>query len=61
MMQSKMFALYEELLEAAARMGAITNTTMNDNYVSINIADGNKTYMLVVMLGEKEDIENDPV
>ena len=61
MMQPKMLDFYKRLLMAASDVGIITSTTMNDHYVSIDIADGNDTYLLTVMLGKKEDNENDPV
>lgn len=61
MMQPKMLDFYKRLLMAASDVGIITSTTMNDHYVSIDIADGNNTYLLTVMLGKKEDNENDPV
>ena len=61
MMQPKMLDFYKRLLMAAIDVGIITSTTMNDHYVSIDIADGNDTYLLTVMLGKKEDNENDPV
>ena len=61
MMQPKMLDFYKRLLMAASDVGIITSTTMNDHYVSIDIADGNNTYLLTVMLGKKEDNDNDPV
>ena len=61
MMQPKMLDFYKRLLMAASDVGIIASTTMNDHYVSIDIADGNDTYLLTVMLGKKEDNENDPV
>ena len=55
MMQPKMLDFYKRLLMAASDVGIIASTTMNNHYVSIDIADGNDTYLLTVMLGKKED------
>ena len=61
MMQPKILDFYKRLLMAASDVGIITSTTMNDHYVSIDVADGDKTYLLTVMMGKKEDNENDIV
>ena len=61
MMQPKMLDFYKRLLMAASDVGIITSTTMNDHYVSIDVADGDKTYLLTVMTGKKEDKEDDLV
>ena len=61
MMQPKILDFYKRLLMAASDVGVIASTTMNDHYVSIDVADGDKTYLLTVMVGKKEENENDPV
>ena len=55
MMQPKMLDFYKRLLMAASDVGIIASTTMNDRYVRIDVADGDKTYhLLTVMVGNKE-------
>lgn len=55
MISPKMLDFYKRLLMAASDLGGIVKTTMDDRYISFDIADGNKNYLLTVMVGNKED------
>lgn len=54
MINPKMLDCYKRLLMAADSLGGIVKTTMDGRYISIDIADGNNTYLLTVMVGKKE-------
>ena len=49
MMTPKMLDFYKRLLLSASFVGGIAKTTADDRYISIDISDGDTTYLLTVM------------